>query len=130
MTDPAATAPPPQPDEPTTTERLHAHANFKPPEALDTWTADATWPAESPVPYTLTPKAETALFQYSSPTPPLRNTQACGMRTRPPQAGPGGQPVTYVTEISMPARDSGIHRLHVRMKEPGPEPEAAPEAGL
>lgn len=125
MTDPAA-SPQPQPGEPTTTERTFMGANFKPLEAPDTWTADATWPAESPVPYTLTPKAETALGWYSNPTPPLRNTQACGMRTRPPQAqpGPDGQPVTYVTEISMPPRDSGTHRLHVRMKEPGPEPEA------
>jgi hypothetical protein len=48
------------------------------------------------------------------------------MGTRPPQArpGPSGQPLTYVTEISVPPSDSGIHRLHVRMIEPEPEPEA------
>jgi hypothetical protein len=38
--------------------------------------------------------------------------------------GLGSQACTYVTEISVPSADSGICRLHVRMKEPGPEPEA------
>ena len=126
MTQPPASPHQPQPSGPDIDERAHTRGPFKPPEAPDTWTADAAWPANSPIPYTLTPKAETALGWYSCPTPPLRNSQACGMQTRPPQAqpGPDGPPVTYVTEISMPPRDSGIHRLHIRMKEPGPEPEA------
>jgi hypothetical protein len=126
VTEPAASPQQPQPSGPTPTDEPYRGAIFRPPEAPDTWTADATWPADSPIPYTLTPKAETALGKYGYPTHPLRNTQACDMRTRPPQARPGlsGQPVTYVTEISMPPRDSGIHRLHVRMKEPEPEPEA------
>ena len=48
------------------------------------------------------------------------------MAAHDPQAQPGldSQPCTYVTEISVPPADSGIHRLHVRMKEPGPEPQA------
>jgi hypothetical protein len=48
------------------------------------------------------------------------------MATQPPQAGSGlpGQPLTYITEISMPPSDNGVQRLHSRMKEPEPEPEA------
>jgi len=48
------------------------------------------------------------------------------MRPRPPQADSGlsGQPRIYVTEISMPTFDDGIQRLHARMLEPDPEPEA------
>ncbi len=47
------------------------------------------------------------------------------MHARPPQARSGlsGQR-TYITEISLPPADSGIHRLHARMTEPEPEPEA------
>ena len=40
------------------------------------------------------------------------------------ESGLGSQACTYVTEISVPSADSGIQRLHVRMKEPGPEPQA------
>jgi len=95
-------------------------------EAPDTWTARAPYAADSPVPYTLTAKAETLLADPGSPTYLLPIWHACGMSTSPPPARPGlpGQPRTYVTEISLPPSDSGIQRLHARMKEPGPEPEA------
>ena len=126
MTEPAAKAQQPQPSGPTPTDEPYWGAIFRPPEAPDTWTANATWPADSPVPYTLTAKAETLLGDTSSQKYLLRNVHACDMGTTSPQARPGvsGQPVTYVTEISVPPSDSGIHRLHARMKEPEPEPEA------
>ena len=48
-------------------------------------------------------------------------------RDREPQelsVGPR-EPRTYVTEISVPHfGDGGVQRLHGRMKDPGPEPEA------
>jgi hypothetical protein len=114
-----------QPGEPATTDRTFLYQFSGNTEAPDTWTADSSWPADSPVPYTLTTKAETLLGEAGSPTPPLPKAHSCGMRARPPQARPGlsGQR-TYVTEISVPPADSGIHRLHARMKKPGPEPEA------
>jgi hypothetical protein len=92
------------------------------------WTPDAACPADSPIPYTLTAKAETLLGEArapANPTTPLRNAHSCGIGTRPPQSrpGPSGQPA-YITEISLPPTDSGIHRLHARMNEPEPEPEA------
>ena len=129
MTGPAARSQQPQLSEPALTDRTFLYQSFRQAEAPDTWTADAAYPADSPdspVPYTLTAKAETLLGETGSPTHPLRNTHACDMCTRPPQArsGRSGQPRTYVTEISVPPSDSGIHRLHARMKEPGPEPEA------
>lgn len=38
---------------------------------------------------------------------------------------PQPEPVTYVTEVSTPfAPVTELQRLHVRMKEPEPEPEA------
>jgi hypothetical protein len=48
------------------------------------------------------------------------------MAAHDPQAQPGlgSQPCAYVTEISVPPTHDGICRLHVRMKEPGPEPGA------
>jgi hypothetical protein len=93
VTDPAA-SPQPQPSEPRTMGRTFMGANFKPPGAPDTWTADATWPAESPIPYTLTPKAETALFQYSSPTPPCgtRKLVVCEPAHRKPSPAPAASP--------------------------------------
>lgn len=91
-----------------------------------TWPADAAYPADSPIPYTLTTKAETLLGEAGRPTAPLRNTHACDMRPDVPHAppGPAGQPRTYVTEICVPQSDNGIQRLHSRIKEPAPEPEA------
>jgi hypothetical protein len=115
-----------QPSETTITDHTRMYQFSGHSEAPDTWTADAAYAADSPVPYTLTAKAETLLGEYGVLTAPLPNTQACGMGTRPPQARAGlsGQPLPYITEISMPPSDSGIHRLHARMKEPEPEPEA------
>jgi hypothetical protein len=83
-------------------------------------------PADSPVPYTLTATAETLLGEPGSPTAPLPKGHSCGMSARPAQPGPGpaARPATYVTEIFVPTFDDGIHRLHARMKEPEPEPEA------
>ena len=126
MTGPADRPQQPQPGAPMSDERRFPRATFEAAGPPDTWTADAAYPADSPVPYTLTAKAETLLEEDGYPTPLLRNAQACGMRTSPPQSRPGlsGQARTYVTEISVPPSDSGIHRLHVRMKEPEPEPEA------
>ena len=48
-------------------------------------------------------------------------------RDREPQEPPAGhrEPCAYVTEISVPHfGDGGVQRLHARMKDPGPEPEA------
>jgi hypothetical protein len=119
----------PQPGGPTSNERTFLYANFGQFQSPDTWAADAVYPADSPdspVPYTLTAKAEALLGQAGCPTSPLRKGHACGMRTRPLRARPAlsGQPRTYITEISVPQYDSGIYRLHVRMTEPEPEPEA------
>jgi hypothetical protein len=126
VTGPAASSQHAQPTEPTSTDSTFLYAYFGQPEAPDTWTANAAYAADSPVPYTLTAKAETLLGETGSPTPPLPTGHACGMATQPPQAGSGlpGQPLTYITEISVPPSDSGIQRLHSRMKEPEPEPEA------
>ena len=126
MTGPAERSQQAGPGEPTGTERTFLYSFSGQSEAADTWTADAAYPADSPVPYALTAKAETLLGEAGSPTPPLRNAQARGMAPRPPQARPGlpGQARTYVTEISVPAFDNGIQRLHARMKDPEPEPEA------
>lgn len=45
----------------------------------------------------------------------------------PQEPGTGGHPArTYVTEVWCPPRDTGVQRLHSRMKEPEPEPEAGP----
>jgi len=126
VTGPAARSQQPQPAEPTSTDGTFVYASLRQPEAPDTWTANAAYPADSPVPYTLTAKAETLLGEAASPTPPLPKGQPCAMRTQPPPARPGlpGQPLTYITEISVPPSDNGIQRLHSRMKEPEPEPEA------
>ena len=48
-------------------------------------------------------------------------------RDREPLEPPAGhrEPRAYVTEISVPHfGDGGVQRLHARMKDPGPEPEA------
>ena len=126
VTGPAARSQQAQPSEPARTDRTVMYASFRQAEAPGTWTADAAHRADSPVPYTLTAKAETLLEETGSPTTPLRKGHACGMNTRSPQAESGlsGQERTYVTEISLPPSDSGIHRLHARMTEPEPEPEA------
>lgn len=114
---------------PTSTNRTFLYQFSGQPGAPDTWTADAAYPADSPdspVPYTLTAEAETLLGEASSPTTPLPIPHARGVRAPDPQPASGlsGQPGSYVTEISVPPSDSGIHRLHARMKDPEPEPEA------
>jgi hypothetical protein len=95
-------------------------------ETPGVWTADATCAADSPVPYTLTAKAETLLEDAGCPTTAAREADAGGMTAHDPHAGTGlfRQPRNYITKIALPPSDSGIHRLHVRMKEPEPEPEA------
>jgi hypothetical protein len=126
VTGPAESSQPPQPGGWTSDERHFLRATFRQPDAPDTWTADAVYPADSPVPYTLTAKAETLLGPDGCPTPLLQNGHACGICTdsRRARSGPSAQPRTYVTEISLPPSDDGIQRLRSRMLEPGPEPEA------
>ena len=126
MTRPAESSQPPQPGGRTSDGPHFLRATFRQSDAPDTWTADAVSPADSPVPYTLTAKAETLLGAYGCPTTPLLKGHACGMRTdsRQTQSGPSAQPRSYITEISLPPSDDGIQRLHSRMLEPGPEPEA------
>jgi hypothetical protein len=125
--DPATSAP--LTSEPASTNRTFVYQFSRQPGAPDTWTADAAYPADSPdspVPYTLTAEAETLLGEASSPTTPSPITHARDMRAPDlqPASGLSGQPGSYVTEISVPPSDSGIHRLHARMKDPEPEPEA------
>jgi hypothetical protein len=126
VTGPVGRPPQAQPGEPAITERTFLYQFSGQAEAPDTWIADAAYPADSPVPYTLTAKAETLLAETGYPTPLLPKVHSRAMSIRPPQAGSGssGQRRAYVTEISLPPSDSGIHRLHARMAEPGPEPEA------
>ena len=129
MTGPADRSQQAEPSEPTATEHTFLYQFSGNAEAPDTWTAGAAYAADSPdspVPYTLTANAETLLGETGSPTPPSPNAHARGMRSRPRQTRPGlpGQARTYITKISVPPSDSGIHRLHARMKEPEPEPEA------
>jgi hypothetical protein len=118
--------PGPQPSEPTFTNGTIVFQFLRAAEAPDTWTADAVYPADSPVPYTLAAKAETLLGAAASRTALLPIAHACDMRARDPQAdsGPSGQPDSYVTEISVPPSDGGIHRPYARTAEPEPEPEA------
>ena len=105
--------------------RAFRGAIFRPPEAPDTWTADATYPADSPIPYTLTPQGRNPLGSTATRRTPCgtRKLVICepASASRP---GPSGQPVTYVTEISMPPPTAGSTGSTSRMKEPEPEPEA------
>ena len=126
MTRPAERPQQPQLSGPTSTERTFLYQSFGQAEAPDTWTADVAYPAESPdspVPYTLTAKAETLLGEPGFPATPLRNAHSRDVSTQPLHARSGlsGQPSAYVTEFSVPPSDSRIHRLHARMKEPEPE---------
>ena len=91
-----------------------------------TGTGDAAYAADLPVPYTLTAKAETLLDDIGSSATAAREADAGGMTAHDPHAGSGlfRQPGNYITKICLPPSDNGIHRLHVSMKEPGPEPEA------
>jgi hypothetical protein len=111
------------------TNRTSMYQSFRRPEAPGTWTADAAYAADSPVPYSLTAKAETLLEDVGSPTTATREADAGGMTPHDPHAESGlfrqaRNYITYITKISLPPSDSGIHRLHVSMKEPEPEPEA------
>ena len=108
--------------------RTVLYQSFRQAEVPGTGTGDAAYAADLPVPYTLTAKAETLLEDPGSPTTAAREADAGGMTAHDPHAESGlfRQPRAYVTEISVPPSDSGIHRLHVRMK----EPESEPEAGL
>lgn len=46
------------------------------------------------------------------------------------ESGPGGAPVTYITEVWSPAPDDGAIRIHSRMPDPEPLPEPEPEPEL
>ena len=106
--------------------RTVLYQSFRQAEVPGTGTGDAAYAADSPVPYTLTAKAETLLEDPGSPTTAAREADAGGMTAHDPHAGSGlfRQPGNYITKICLPPSDNGIHRLHVSMKEPGPEPEA------
>ena len=108
------------------TDRTVLYQPFRQAEAPGTGTADAAHAADSPVPYTLTAQAETLLEDIGSPTTAAREADAGDMTAHDPHAESGlfRQPDTYITKISLPPSDSGIHRLLVSMKEPEPEPEA------
>jgi hypothetical protein len=108
------------------TDRTVLYQPFRQAEAPGTGTADAAHAADSPVPYTLTAQAETLLEDIGSPTTAAREADAGDMTAHDPHAESGlfHQPRNYITKISLPPSDSGIHRLHVSMKEPQPEPEA------
>ena len=106
--------------------RTVLYQSFRQAEVPGTGTGDAAYAADLPVPYTLTAQAETLLEDAGSPTTAAREADAGGMTAHDPHAESGlfRHPRNYVTEISLPPSDSSIHRLHVSMKEPGPEPEA------
>ena len=70
MTGPAGRPPQAQPGEPAITERTFLYQFSGQAEASDAWTADAAHPADSPLPYTLTAKAETLLGEADAPTNP------------------------------------------------------------
>ena len=123
MTGPAKGPQQAQPGGPTPTDRTYVYQSFRQAEASGTWAADAACPVDSPVPYTLTAKAETLLGEPGFPATPVRNAHSRDVSTQPLHARSGlsGQPSAYVTEFSVPPSDSRIHRLHARMKEPEPE---------
>jgi hypothetical protein len=108
------------------TNRTVLYQSFSQAEVPGTWTADPAYAADSPVPYTLTAQAETLLEDAGCPTTATHEADAGDMTAHDPHAESGlfRQPDTYITKISLPPSDSGIHRLHVSMKEPEPEPEA------
>ena len=106
--------------------RTVLYQSFRQAEVPGTGTGDAAYAADLPVPYTLTAKAETLLDDIGSSATAAREADAGGMTAHDPHAASGlfRQPGNYITEISLPPSDSGIHRLLVRMNEPEPEPEA------
>jgi len=106
--------------------RTFLYQSFRQAEVPGTGTGDAAYAADLPVPYTLTAKAETLLDDIGSSATAAREADAGGMTAHDPHAGSGlfRQPGNYITKICLPPSDNGIHRLHVSMKEPGPEPEA------
>ena len=106
--------------------RTVLYQSFRQAEVPGTGTGDAAYAADLPVPYTLTAQAETLLEDAGCPTTATHEADAGDMTAHDPHAESGlfRQPDTYITKISLPPSDSGIHRLHVSMKEPEPEPEA------
>jgi hypothetical protein len=97
--------------------------------ATETGAAEAgntAYPADSPVPYTLTAKAKRLLAMPEAPATDrlAPDAGAITVHDRQAESTLDGQPQSYITEISLPPTDSGIQRLHARMKEPESEPEA------
>ena len=124
MPGPAGRSQQSQPSEPTIHERAFLYQFFGKAEAPDTWTADTACPADSPVLYAVTAKAETLLGEArapANPTTPLRNAHSCGMSTPPPQSRPGSrmQGRTRGQVPAPPARPATCVPL--------PEPVALPE---
>lgn len=92
MTGPVGRPPQAQPGEPAITERTFLYQFSGQAEAPDTWIADVAYPADSPVPYTLTARAENPAGEADAPTNPttlVRKGHPCGVRTLPPQAQAG-----------------------------------------
>ena len=117
MTRPADRPQQAQPSGPASTDRTFLYQFFRQAEAPHTWTADVACPADPPIPYTLTAKAETPLEEVgapANPTTPLRNAHSYGMRTRPPQARPGPSACVPLPEPVAPPETT-----------PGAESEAA-----
>ena len=54
----------------TLTDGGFLYTSFRQVETPDTWTADAAYPADSPIPYTRTAKAETLLWRPAPRRPP------------------------------------------------------------
>ena len=81
MTGPAGRPPQAQPGEPAITERTFLYQFSRQAEAPDTSTADAAQPADSPIPYTLTAKAETLLGEADALAVacPMSGTTAGGL---------------------------------------------------
>ena len=124
MTGPADRPQQPEPAEPTGTdgasEPFSGQAN-----PSGTRTATPAWACGSPGPVPLTAKAETLLDDVGSqPESPLAERANSWYAPRLRKPGPAVRSAHLHHWISLPPSDSGIRWLHVRMKDPEPEPEA------
>ena len=86
MTGPAKGPQQAQPGGPTPTDRTYVYQSFRQAEASGTWAADAACPVDSPVPYTLTAKAQTLLAEVGVPVAYLRQPGPGSVRD---QGSPG-----------------------------------------
>ena len=126
MTGPAKGPQQAQPSGPTPTDRTFVYQSFRHAEASGTWTADAAYPADSPVPYTLTAKAETLLGEPGSPEDSLAE-RALSWYEHAPVTGPAWPPRPAARLRYRDLRAAVRQRdppAVPRMKDPEPEPEA------